>query len=118
MTLIVTRVLWTVFCIEVSIPVVHGAHPLARCYLMGWDTRTRVALLPEQVRQWADVRCAIYSATEVAELKTILQLDRISHDGLIIGCGGRPGPTRRPAGALTGTASIYLWARRTSCVKC
>ena len=44
---------------------------------MSWDSLTHVAPLPAQVRQWAEARCSLYSATELAQLKTILQFDRL-----------------------------------------
>ena len=65
--------------------VVGAAEPLARWYLMSWDSLTRVAPLPAQVREWADARCTITSATQLTQLKRILRLERLR--------SGRP-PTR------------------------
>ncbi|PYV78593.1 MAG: hypothetical protein DMG96_07225 [Acidobacteria bacterium] len=52
---------------------------------MSWDSLTRVAPLPAQVREWADARCTITSATQLTQLKPILRLERLR--------SGRP-PTR------------------------
>src|SRR5438128_317283 len=44
---------------------------------MSWDSLTRVAPLPAQVRQWAEAGCSIHTAAELAQLKAILRLDRL-----------------------------------------
>jgi hypothetical protein len=54
-----------------------AAEPLARCYLMGWDIETRSAPHPAEVRQWADARCSVRTAAELARFKTILRLEHL-----------------------------------------
>jgi hypothetical protein len=60
-----------------SFHVLHAAEPLARCYLIPWQTMFRVAPRPQQVRKWADLYCTIDSPDELARLKTILQLEKV-----------------------------------------
>jgi hypothetical protein len=57
--------------------VASAEEPSARCYLMSWDSLTRTAPLPAQVRQWAEARCSIHTAAELAQLNAILRLDRL-----------------------------------------
>jgi hypothetical protein len=75
----VKKLLVSVVCLAITLAssVASAAEPLAKCYLMSWDTLTRVAPLPAHVRQWAEARCSIHTAAELAQLKAILRLDHL-----------------------------------------
>lgn len=69
--------LWTLFCATALPLPVHAADALVRCYLIPWHMVYHAAPKPEQVRQWADVRCTVEAPADFARLRTILRLDRL-----------------------------------------
>jgi hypothetical protein len=65
------------YALALFAPAIKAAEPLARCYLIYWDTDFRAAPSPQVVRLRADFRCTIQSPAQFARLKTILQLERL-----------------------------------------